>query len=464
MGDDDLRRRSFLAGATAAVAALAGCGGNGDRPTASDARTDTTAMPTETDTPTPGSLAAHDHSGPDAGGGALAPGELHGVVYAAAMDGDDLSAKVRAALEAVPPGGTVVLTPRPDGEPWIWSETVRINLNGTRGVSIVCRGMTMIEYPGDGWAIETTYEPAAYGANVEGDQFELRGGHWRATGNPEGWLHMTDTNHSEIHPRLVIDFTNDERTATGVRVECDELFCESNVYSGRFGHVDVGMDFVPGEYSEQLGFRAASFTASTVRDVRLFGVRRAGFRWRDGAKFLHSVVVNPATWTDWPESNEEIVLYDISGDHDGTVFLGPRIEDGGAAQDDRADANDVGYKLRADLQTPPLFIAPKLDSPNIDPVVDREDESKRLPALRVDEVGHAGIEDLGRPGRGVRTREGRLTFPTTELLGAGSAEPTTEGQVVYHDGSGDVPKGLYRADPENSRWVFVEDNSVTVPD
>ena len=296
MVPDELRRRTYLGGA---VAAVTECNETGHE-TTSESLAESESEPSVTATQ---ELPSHDHSGAETGGAQLSPesvdagrvtaeaveaaavtaARVNGTAYAAQFPGADLSAKVANAIEAIPAGGTVVITPRPDGEPWIWTETVRVNLRETGAVELSIRGQTMIEYTGDGWTLETTYRPAQYGQLERGEFFTLRGGNWRATGNPDGWLRMIDANFSEIAPGRVIDYTNDETTATGIRVEVQEILCESNVFTGHFSRVDVGMDFVPSD-TAGVGGSGASFQGNYVRNLKVLNGGRFGFRWRDGAQ------------------------------------------------------------------------------------------------------------------------------------------------------------------------------------
>lgn len=474
---DGLRRRSYLAGLTATVTGLAGCGTGGDDGTAGAPGSETTQPETAaandpSESTTQDGVPEHDHAGADAGGATLSPehvtadrltaARVNGDVYAAAMPGDDLAEKVRNAIDAVGTGGAVVVTPREDGQPWTWGRTVTINLRDTGGVSLLVRGQTMIEYPGDGWALETTYRPADYGQLVEGAFLRLRGGMWRATGNPDGWLRLVDTNFSEIHPELVIDFKNDDATASGIRVENREFFCESNVFGGHIDQTDVGIEFVPAAVTG--GGGTNSFEGNYIRNLKVLNASRHGFRWHEDAQFSYCTVQNPDAFAGTYNAADEVSLYDLAGDFDGTVFVGPKVEDAGVSVDDENDANDVGYRLRDAMGTPPLLINPE-DGNGVDSLVERADRFKRLPALNVAEDGRAGVYDFGRRDDAARFRDGGVAFPSAELFGAGSLEPSLDGLVVYHDGEGvDVPAGLYRADADGSRWVKVEDNSISFGD
>jgi hypothetical protein len=53
-----------------------------------------------------------------------------------------------------------------------------------------------------------------------------------------------------------------------------------------------------------------------------------------------------------------------------------------------------------------------------------------------------------------------ITEPTTDLSDSGAPAPTESVIVRMHDGT---DPGLYRSDPDNSEWVKIEDNSVTIP-
>ncbi|WP_135820512.1 hypothetical protein [Halostella litorea] len=465
---DRLKRRSYLGGVVATLTGLAGCNETDGTPTRTtsetprDALTDTEAAETtDSQTADEQPLRPHDHSGDGAGGATLAPRDVHGTVYAAAMPGDDLSAKVRNAIDAIPAGGTVVVTPRTDGNPWQWHDTVTVNLNGAGGVTLRFRGMTMVEYTGNGWAIETVYEPAEYGQLNRGDFFELRGGHWRATGDdPAGWLRMVDTNFAEIEPELVIDFTNSDKTATGVRVENRGMFCESNVFTGHFAGVDIGMDFVPAAATGGSGTN--SFEGNYIRNLKVLNAKRTAFRWRDGANFSWSVVQNTDAFAASYDVADEVVLYDFGGKFNGTTFVGPKIEDGGSE-----DVADIGYRVRDSVGTPPLLINPR-GQDAVDTLVEYADRYKSLPALMVWDDGRrsrAGVHDFGRFDQEPRFGEECVIFPSARVHGADSRNPDTPGKVIYADGDVDgMPEGLYRADPENSQWVKVSDNSITYED
>ncbi len=490
---DKLRRRSYLGGAAAALTGLAGCNTREtetepaatDSPSESATEPDPSATASATDAATQADVPEHDHSESAEGGGILAPEEvdadrvgtggldaetvaareLNGVVYAAHVEGEDLSMKVRNAIDAVPAGGTVVVTPRPDDEPWQWSETVRINLNERGALTLLFRGHTMIEYTGNSWALETTYRPAEYGTLSSGDFLTLRGGNWRATGNPDGWLRMIDTNFCEIAPQRVIDFTNDEKTATGIRVEIQEIFSESNVFTGHFATVDIGMDFVPSDTPGIAGGEAAaSFQGNYVRNVKVLNASKYGFRWRDGSQCQAMTVQNPDAFSGTFNAADEVVLYYLGGDFDGAVFLGPKTEDAGSTSEEN-DVNDIAFELPDALSSSPLVIAPELGN-NVDTVVRRDDRFKTLPTLKVWDDGRkqqGGIYDLGRLESSPKFLEGGMHFPPQTFSGAEQVLPRREGKVVFHPGNENVAAGLYRADPENDQWIKVSDNSVTVP-
>ncbi|MFB6175706.1 MAG: hypothetical protein ABEI99_00925, partial [Halobaculum sp.] len=393
---------------------------------------------------------------------AVAAGQVNGTAYAARFPGEDLSVKVRNAIEELPAGGTVVVTPRPDGEPWTWSETVRVNLRETGAVELLVRGQTMIEYTGDGWTLETTYRPAQYGQLVQGAFLTLRGGNWRATGDPDGWLRMVDTNFCEIAPQRVIDYTNSDRTGTGIRVEIQEIFAESNVFTGHFANVDIGMDFVPSDTPGVAGGEAAaSFQGNYVRNVKVLNAGRYGFRWRDGAQCQATTVQNTDSFARASGDSAEFVHYYLGGDFDGGVFVGPKTED---ANPEGTDMIDTAFALPDALGTPPIVIAPEIGN-GIDQSVRRDDRFKTLPTLQVWDDGRrqrAGVHDLDRRDEEGQFAHGGVYFPPQQF--GGPLAPRQDGRVVYNDGSDGNPRGLYRAEPDNSRWVKVSDNSVTVSD
>lgn len=497
---DRLRRRPFVGGVVAALTGLAGCNGDSDDSTES-ATESTTESSTQTDSPTPTErtetteaveLPIHAHADEEQGGSVLDPDRviaddvtaetvdanavdveselnaqavatqsLNGTVYAAQMPGEDLSRKVRAAIDVLPAGGTVIVTPRPDDEPWTWGETLEIDPKGTGGLTLLFRGTTLIEYTGDSWAIDVRWEPADYGQSAEGEFFTLRGGHWEATGNPDGWFRQTDTNQSTVRPSLVNRFANDEKTATAIKVVNDEFFSEGNRFGGSLRKCDIGIDFVPGESED--GF-TGSFQSTYLDRLYVSAFNRYGFRWREGALFQYCTVVESLSMAGtFGDQTRRPVAFDLGGDFQGSVFVSPKLEDAGAAVAAENESNDTGYRLRESMGTPPLLIAPN-EGPSVDRLVVRDDDDRRLPALRVYGDDRARVLDLGRPLADPRFEGGGVTFPTQELFGAGSREPRVAGNVIYYEGDQNVPGGLYRADPANSQWVKVEDNSVTFPD
>lgn len=491
---DRLRRRAFLGGAVAALTGLAGCNESGEDTTEATPSATPTDSPTATKTTAEATqeVPPHTHAGSGEGGsrldpesvtasdvnadtleaetgaveseftaGSVATGSLNGTVYAARMPGEDLSRKVRAGIDALPANGTVIVTPRPDGEPWEWAETLALNLRETGGVTLLFRGMTLIEYTGDGWAIEVSRDPADYGQLPNGNFFRLRGGHWEATGNPDGWLKLTDTNNSTVHPYLVNEFMNEDKTATGIRVVNEDFFCEKNVFSGFLRKCDVGIDFVPAAVSGGSG--TDSFQSTFLNNLNVDSFNRYGFRWREDALFQYCTVLEPLSMAGtFGDQASRLAAFDLGGDFSGTVFISPKLEDAGSGREVN-DSNDTGYRLRESMGQPPLLLNPN-DMDDVDRFVVRDDEDQRLPALKVFGTGRAAIVDLGRPLADPRFEAGGVTFPSQEVFGAGSREPEIAGNVIYFEGVDNKPEGLYRADPENSRWVKVEDNSVTFPD
>jgi len=478
MDFDTLARRSYLGGVVATVAGLAGCSDLLSSESGSSTEQQPTRQTTETtetsESTTRQTLPEHDHSGGADGGSTLAPtgvstdtleaARVNGDVYAAQLPGADLSEKVRNAIEAVPTGGTVVVTPNPDDEPWTWAETVRINLNDTRGLQLLFRGNTMVEYTGESYAIDVTYRPAEYGQLERGDFLRLRGGNWRAPegANPDGWLRLLDVNFCEIRPERVIDFSNDEGTAAGVRLEIEEIFCESHVISGHFAGCDIGLDLVPSDSPGIAGGKAAaSFQGNYVDNPKFLNCNQYGIRVRDGAQCQQMTVMNPDAFAGLTGVADEFVHYYLGGDFDGAMILGPKAEDAGATNDEY-EQTDVMFEVPDAMDTPPLVVMPAPDR-NVDRIVDYADRFKTLPALTMWKDGfrfQAGVHTLGRRDEQAFFHRGGVDFPGTDLF-SNFEGSLRSGHTVYYEGTDDIPAGLYRADPENDQWVKVEDNSVT---
>lgn len=477
-----LRRRTYLGTVAGAIAGLAGCNSRDDgeqnRQDTTDSQPATAGEPSPEQKTNQQDLSNHDHSSETTGGSSLAPTDItaeqvataavNGDIYAAEFPGDDLAAKVRNAIDAAPTGGTIIITPRPDGTPWTWSETLTINLKKTHGLQLLFRGTTMIEYTGDSWAIEITYRPAEYGQLAQGDFLRLRGGNWRAaeTANPDGWLRIIDTNFCEIRPERVIDFANDDRTGTGIRLEIQDIFCESHILSGHFAGCDIGLDFVPSDTPGIAGGEAAaSFQGNYIDNIKLLNCRRYGIRWRDGAQCQQMTVMNPDSFAGISDDVvDEFVHYYLGGDYDGSVIIGAKAEDAGANNDDY-EQNDTMFEVPNAMGTPPLVIMPGPDQ-HVDEIVNYADRFKTLPALMMWKDGfrwQAGVHTLGRREEQPFFHRGGIDFPATDLNSL-FENSMRNGHTVYYDGTSDgIPEGLYRADPENSQWVKVEDNSITVP-
>lgn len=450
---ENIKRRTYLGGAVAALSGLAGCGGDGSETTP----TESTDPVTET-TESTGGAPNQSQS--------VTAAKVNGDVYAAQMPGEDLSAKVRNSIDSVGPGGAIIVTPRSDGEPWTWSDTLTINLNETRGLQLLFRGTTMVEYTGDGYAIDVTYRPAEYGQLNRGDFLRLRGGNWRSPdgANPDGWLRLLDVNFCEIRPERVIDFSNDSRTAAGIRCEIQEIFCESHVLSGHFAGCDIGLDFVPSDTPGIAGGQAAaSFQGNYVDNAKFLNCKRYGIRFRDGSQCQQLTLMNPDVFAGLTDVADEFVHYYLGGDFDGSVIVGPKAEDAGSGNEEFAQT-DVMFEVPDSLGTPPLVIMPGV-SQNVDRLVDYADRFKTLPALMMWKDGfryRAGVHTLGKRDQEPFFHRGGVDFPETDLF-SNFEDSMRAGHVVYTEGVGDVPAGLYRADPENEQWVKVEDNSVTFP-
>ena len=69
---------------------------------------------------------------------------------------------------------------------------------------------------------------------------------------------------------------------------------------------------------------------------------------------------------------------------------------------------------------------------------------------------------FGAGGPGYMKHERYMQMTPRNLADVGFS-PEEAGIIAMHDGSGEHPRGLYRSDPEESAWVKVEDNAVTVP-
>lgn len=209
-----------------------------------------------------------------------------GEMFASEFAGDDLGEKVDNArqyfqeksAEGIEPEGTIKITPRSDGDAWLWSTDVVFDVQND-AVELVIHDDARINYDGNGWAL--TYENGRSGPWAP----RIIGGRWNATGNPDGWLRIKDCTQSYIHPREVNTWENDTGNATCISLENHENFCELTVIAGGYYGGDRVIDSKPvsvtgGEDG------TSSFQATSIQNIRA-GYNDFGIRCRGNWDYSH---------------------------------------------------------------------------------------------------------------------------------------------------------------------------------
>lgn len=180
----------------------------------------------------------------------ISPQGVNNVLYAAAFDGDDLTAKLRAALAALPGGqGRVRITPKDDGTRWVWGSDVELNPREFVGLHIDIDDNVEIEYPGSGWAL--TLDTGGGFSKAEPTQATISGGQWYSTGDPQGWCRLIDTGKCTIDPGYVLFEGGSNAPVTGIQLRNRARWSEMNKLMPGGGSIqsDVCIDFVGASYN-----------------------------------------------------------------------------------------------------------------------------------------------------------------------------------------------------------------------
>lgn len=389
-----------------------------------------------------------------------------GEVYAREFNGNSLDEKIDNALTHLDTEygshGRVRITPRTDGEPWSWENTLEIRPRAQKGKG----GMTdsgvhldfdnniIIEYSQNGFAIEYWGYEGGWFAPLR-----LTGGIWKSVANPDGWLQTHDMTASYIHPCSVF-CSNDDNNARCLEIRHYEYWSENNVFSGSY-RGDIGIEFKHGEYLDEVPSNHGSFHGTSLTNffISTFNkaiVIRGNWSYCNGR--------NIQMWS----SGENANLLTLSAYRmDGTTFNTVKFENPGKHDEVTAIALDEEY----DGYYGPLFIAPKIGNGIEDTKIDDSWSNANDQVVAIDAFGRAFTVHNLTKGDAIRIEAGnrvrmsgayiegleRIESEVLDVLNDIPSWQLTRGMQAYHNGSGENPEGpaFYNGD----HWISVVNGS-----
>lgn len=185
------------------------------------------------------------------------------------------------------------------------------------GIVIDARG-AYVEYDGSGWAI-TNDNTGNVGSQLSGGTFQLYGGFWRSTGNPDGFVRGIDQSGAQLYPKQTSDFKADGKVSAIYQLEEGSRWCENNVLGGRHHLVDTGVRSVASQ--------GTSFQDNYVDNIHLSSVVDYGFDL--SGNWIDCTFNNPTCIFD----SEEAAFVRMNGNMEGSEIIAPEMEDATADLD-----------------------------------------------------------------------------------------------------------------------------------
>lgn len=325
--------------------------------------------------------------------------------------GTDLAQEIRDAIDAG--YRTVVVHQKGDGTAWDWNTDLTIDALSLGGVSIEFDRNVIINYSGDGIPIHVanTWD-VVESTNA---QFELRGGLWRASGDPSGWIRVDDAYGTVIDPQEV-EFQNSTGDCVGIELRNVDGFSEDAYISGRVKS-NIGLRFTPASVTGGTG--TASFHDTHVENLWV-NPTAIGLHLR--GNMLSSTFLQP---TIQPTANNAVLIKLETGQAEGLTFLSPKLEDAS-----NTESGCIGFQTTANFNgaNPPLVINETIHF--IDTPFDKNDGfSDSFAAVRCQE----NRLEIGEPGGG-----GNIYYypRASQFLGPEMNFKTGVGRMTINGGDG----------------------------
>jgi hypothetical protein len=414
-----------------------------------------------------------DSTGPNPSLGTVEATAVAGEVYVRNVGGEDLSGRVRTALDSLPEGrGRVRITPRADGQPWQWDHQLELDPTEYGGVHIDIDDTVLIESDvDDGYTIvcdgNMQYGPRggeSHDGFDHGENFRLDGGIWvNVASNPEGAFLVRDMQKSEWAPQMVRDYTNASGDATLWTLQNKSGYCELNrLRRCNAKHFDRAIDLQPASVvSDSTSDATDSFHSTYVGPSTFSGATDFGIRLRGNTANTHLNQTTVFTATDG------VVGYVFDGHHKSTTLTSPKIEDV-----DDTDSDTVGFKTGSEYhqEQAPLVLQPEVN--NIDTNREYDADSHAFGVVRTANGSGSFRFNFGpyisnTPSIGSEGEVRSLGYINDDLQVSGGKRSKLDGgfgsdnpqnlsersgrfvnEIQAHDGSGGGPAGHYEWDGE----------------
>ncbi|WP_152042635.1 hypothetical protein [Salinigranum salinum] len=209
--------------------------------------------------------------------------DINGEAYAKEFAGDGLASKVENALAWLQTNmsghGTVRVTPKDDGTPWIWDKDLVVEPITENGFRLTIDYGVPIEYPGNGVALTLDTDWSAKQSLLE-YKCRIEGGAWEATGDPTGCIRLEDTYNTTVEGCWFEGWKNGDREAFAVQLRNVDGWSESNRIRDCKGlGQDIFVDCEPAPYNGGSG--TTSFHGTEIQGNRV-EVNNIGVRARGG--------------------------------------------------------------------------------------------------------------------------------------------------------------------------------------
>lgn len=179
------------------------------------------------------------------------------------------------------------------------------------GVVIDARG-AYVKYSGSDWAI-TNDNTGDIGSQLRGGTFQLYGGLWEATGEPDGFVRGIDQSGAQLYPKQTNDWKANDKVSAVYQLEEGSRWCENNALGGRHHLVDVGVRSVASQ--------GTSFQDNYVDNIHFSSVVDYGFDL--SGNWIDCTFINPTAIFDV----EDATFLRMNGNMEGTEIIAPEMED-----------------------------------------------------------------------------------------------------------------------------------------
>jgi hypothetical protein len=171
-----------------------------------------------------------------------------------------------------------------------------------------------VEYSGSGWAF-TNDNTGDAGSALRGGAFDLTGGFWKSTGDPDGFVRLIDSGGCYLYPRQTRSWEASGKDAVIYQLEEGKQWCESNHLGGRHHVLDIGIKSVA---SQGTSFQDNIVDSMHFSQFKKYALDLSG-NWID------CVIMNPTAIANQPNA----AFLRQNGHMGGTEIIGPELEDAG---------------------------------------------------------------------------------------------------------------------------------------